>query len=120
MAALTATSWAVTIDRDQIIGRDRVVQAQLNIATSASGTYVTGGIPGPVAGKFGFRSRLDYLNIIDGNATGGGGLTAGTHRVEYDKDNHTVKVFLSSTGDELANTATLSNGMALYVEAHGY
>lgn len=111
--ALTATDYTVTIENKNIQNKQRVNRVKLVLA---SGTYPSNGIPAPTANQLGMVRNIDYVMLIDPDAT--------AYVVKYDKDNHSFRIFsLSSDGGaELATTATVGSTVlqTFYVEAKGW
>lgn len=68
MPALTAADVTVTVDRRDIArqGRMRESYGTLTFGDGAL-TYPTGGIPLPEIGKFGFKRRLQALQVLGVN-----------------------------------------------------
>ena len=116
MAALTATDWTVTVLSDRIHAKTRHIYA--TIALPTTGTYPSAGVPVPAYSSFGFKRNLESLDIH------GGGVTANTgQRFVYDGANGTIRIFVATTGNELATTvsgAGTSAAEVLYVMARGW
>jgi len=116
MAALTATDWTVTVQSDRIQAKTRMVYA--TIALPTTGTYPSAGVPVPTYDKFGFKRNLESLSIHGGGVTGNTG-----QRFMYDQANGTIRIFVATTGNELATTVSGAGTTAaevLYVMARGW
>jgi hypothetical protein len=87
MAALTASSWTLTIDKQWIAGGRKHVTGTLQLP--GTDTYPDNGIPLPSIDKFGFRSEMYSLNIVGVNQAAG---TVADYVTRWDKANH--KLFL--------------------------
>ena len=116
MAAMTATDWTVTVLSDRIFGKTRHVYA--TVALPTTGTYPSSGVPVPTYDKFGFKRNTESLSIHGGGVTGNTG-----QRFVYDQANGTIRIFVATTGNELATTVSGAGTTAaevLYVMARGW
>ena len=109
--ALTATDWTVTLSSNIVGNKERRTFGSWALA---SGTYPSNGIPIPANGKLGMGRNLSHIIISDADSY--------SHIMKYDKTNGTIRVFLASTGAELATTATVGSTVlsTIYVEAVGW
>lgn len=108
--ALTATDWTVTVTSNHVGNKERRTYCTCVLA---SGTYPSSGIPVPANGDLGMGRNLSHL-IIAGDDLG--------YIKKYDKANGTIRIWVASTGAELATTATVGSSVlgTLYVEAVGW
>lgn len=116
MAALGASNWTVTVLSDRIHQNSRHVHATLTLPTT--GTYPSNGIPIPAYTAFGLKRNIETLTIHGGGVTGNTG-----QRFVYDAHNGTIRIFVATTGNELATTVSGAGTTAaevLYVTAIGW
>lgn len=117
MAALGASDWTVTVLSDRIHQKVRHVRATISLPTS--GTYPSNGVPIPLYSKFGFKRNIEDMQIDTDNT---GATLLGT-RFKYDFTLQTIRVFVATTGNELATTANGDGSGAasvIYVTARGW
>ena len=116
MAALASGDWTVTILSDRIHQKIRHVRATLSLPTT--GTYPSNGVPVPTS-KFGFRRGIEDMQIDSDNT---GATVLGT-RFKYDFTLQTIRIFVATTGNELATTANgdgSGGASVIYVTARGW
>ena len=114
MAALTATDWTVTILTDRIHQKSRHITATLSLPTT--GTYPSNGVPIPLYSTFGFKRNLERLQIDTRDANFGTDY-------KWDPVNGSVRIYVATTGNELATTvsgAGVGAPAVLYVTAIGW
>lgn len=111
---LTATDWTVAVLSDRIHQKVREVRATMQLPTT--GTYPSNGVPVPAYTAFGFKRNLESLTIQgDAGSTG--------QRFRWDPVNGTIRIFVATTGNELATTVSGAGTTAaevLYVTARGW
>ena len=123
MAALTASSWVVTIISNSLDGgtppRRKVVA---DLALAGVDTYPDGGIPLPSIGLLGFKRNIDSLSVTGVNAAAG---TVADYMARYDPVNH--KLFLyeeeaAAAGGPLleCDTAEVPGARTYRIEATGW
>ena len=114
MAALGASDWTVTVLSDRIHQKSRRIRATISLPTT--GTYPSNGVPVPAYTAFGFRRNLEALQIESDKAGDG-------TRYKWDPVNGTIRIFVATTGNELATTAAgdgTGAAAVLYVAATGW
>lgn len=114
MAALGASDWTVSVLSDRIHQKARHIRASLSLPTT--GTYPSNGVPIPAYTAFGFKRNLESIQIYSEGANFG-------NKFKYDPVNGSIRIYVATTGNELATTANgAGNGSAevLYVTAIGW
>lgn len=114
MAALGAADWTVTVLSDFIHQKERTIRATLSLPTT--GTYPSAGVPLPLYTAYGFKRNIASLMIESADPSFG-------QQFKLDAANNTVRIYVATTGNELATTVAGSGAGAasvLYVTAKGW
>lgn len=124
MAAFTATDWRVVAtgtatNRNQrvwIEGNTRHIICDITATVGATVAAAGGLIPAPTATQLGFKSHIDYVQIVDGSL-----VTDGSRHVLYDKTGHQFRV-LTSTASSGIQTPAAAGAVTgtLFVHAVGW
>lgn len=114
MAALAASDWTVTVLSDTIHQKVRRIRASMSLPTT--GQYTSNGVPLPLFSTLGFKRGFTNVRLESDGANFGS-------RFKWDPINGTVRIYVATTGNELATTANgAGNGAAevLYAVFEGW
>lgn len=124
MAAFTATDWRVVAtgtatNRNQrvwIEGNTRHITCDITATVGATVAAAGGLIPAPTATQLGFKSNIQYVQVIDERL-----VTTGARHVRYVKDAHQFQI-LTSTASSGVQTGPASGAVtgSIYVHAVGW
>lgn len=91
MAALTASSWTVTINKTLIKAGQRETHCTLAVG-DGSDTYPTAGIPMPSAATLGMQRNIDNVIVVDSALDA---ATTTAYVYGWDKTNAKMKMYVS-------------------------